>query len=298
MAAPLPQEQRFKEDFDRTRLAAIRGDSFSVPIGANNSNFFEGDGGDGESANNDRYFSSGSEDGILAQFPLASPLSGAMDTAAIDPNNFSYIQQQARMNEGIGAPSLLPDDVADLPDPEFSTEEDPVTFGESLRALEGQARNAEDLESAQAAGGAVRKKMDDAIEQAAEKLKAMAKEKASRWTAKAAGNGSNAVDSVGWDAWIVFALTYIYLMARGVVSLLVPESSNIGDGNAAANMAKKGLHAVLPPYRPLREPGDFLYFLFLFVITVIIICVVIAVLIAVVNLFLFPLFMPGGLMGA
>lgn len=302
MAAPLPQERTFKQEFDRTRLAAIRGDNFEIPGAANNSNFFGDSGVNEEPANNDRHFSSGSEDGILAQYPLASPLSGGVDTAAIDPNNFSYLQQQARMKEGIGAPSLLPDEIANLPDPEFSTEEDPVSYRESLRSLEGQARNAEDIESVQAASGAIQKKVNDAMQQFTEELKRLAKEKTSRWTAKIVGNGGSAVDSVGWDGWITFCLTYVYLMARGVVSVLSPETQAPQDlgsfkDSVQYNM-KQVLHTAIPPYRPLKEPMDFLYFLFLLVITVIIICVVMAAFITIANLYLFPLFMPGGPMGA
>ncbi len=289
MVASLPQEQRFKQDFDRTRLAAIRGDRFSVPLGANNSNFFEDNSeNNGEPANNDRFFSQGSEDGILAQYPLASPLSGGMDTAAIDPNNFAHLQQQARMKEGIGAPSLLPDEIANLPDPEFSTEEDPVTYDESLRSLEGQARNAEDIESVQAFSNAIRKKMNDATQQYTEELKRLAKEKISRWTAKIAGNGSNAVDSFGFDAWITFCLTYIYLMARGAVSVLFPETQapqNLGSFKDALQYnAKQALHILIPPYRPLREPGDFLYFLLLFIISILIACLVIAIFITIASI--------------
>lgn len=290
MVASLPQERTFKQEFDRTRLAAIRGDSFSVPLGANNSNFFEGDEGDtSEAANNDRFFSQGSEDGILAQYPLTPSLSGGMDTAAIDPNNFSYLQQQARMKEGIGAPSLLPDDVASLPDPEFSTEEDPVTFGESLGYLEQRARGAEDIEEVQAASGAVQRKIEEASNQFEEEIKRMAKEKMSRWTAKGVGNGGNALDTAPALAWIVFAITYCYLMARGVVSLFVPESSVVGQGKPLINAGKKALHAFFPPYRPLREPGDFAYFLWLFFLTCIIVCQEIAIYVVIAHVFLIPL---------
>jgi hypothetical protein len=105
---------------------------------------------------------------------------------------------------------------------------------------------------------------------------------------------------VGWDAWIVFALSYLYLMARGAVSVLSPETQAPQDlgsfRDAVQYNAKQVLHAAFPPYRPLREPGDFAYFLFLFVISVLIVCVVVGIFIAVVNVFLFPIFMPGGLM--
>ncbi|MEK9157097.1 MAG: hypothetical protein AAB448_03130 [Patescibacteria group bacterium] len=238
-------------------------------------------------ADNRQKFGYGSENNVVAQYPLGSPLPGAMDTNAIDPNNFSYIQQQARMAEGVDAPSLLPDDVAALPDPEYSTDEEPVTYRESLGALQQQAREAEDIEGAQSISQNIRNKINQASDQAAEEMKKLMKEKTSRWVAKGAGNGGNALDSVGWDAWIVFACTYLYLMARGVVSVLSPESQ-------PSTGAQKMLHTVFPPYRPLREPGDFLYFLFVCVISVIIVCVVIAVLVAIMNLFLFPFFTLNG----
>lgn len=297
MVAPLPQERTFKQEFDRTRLAAIRGDNFTIPEAANNNNLYAED-ENTQAANNNRFFPSGSEDGILAQYPLGSPLPGAMDTNAIDPNNFSYLQQQARIAEGVDAPSLLPDDIAALPDPEYSTDEDPVTYGESLSALEQRAREAEDIESVQEASQDIRNKVQQATHQANEEFNKLIEEKVSRWFAKGAGNGSNATGSVGWDGFTSFTLSYLYLMARGLVSILSPETQAPQDlrtfSQGVRYNSQKLLHRLIPPYRPFREPGDFMYFLGAVILSILAICVTLAIFISIFSIAFFPFIAPGG----
>lgn len=287
MVAPLPQEQRaLKQEFDRKRLAAIRGDTFAIPEPANNTRFF-GEDENEPAANNVQAFSEDSEDGILAQYPLASPLPQAMPGATLHPKSFSSTQQQARIAEGVDAPSLVPDEVAALQDPEYSTEEEPVTYGETLGALEQQARDAEDIEEAQAIGQLIQRKASQATDQFSEEMNNLIKEKASRLVAKGIGNGGNALDSVGWDGWIVFTATCIYSLARAGVSVLSPET-NTG--------AQKMLHTLVPPYRPFREPGDFAYFVGGATIGLLIVCLVIAYCVVTIQVVFFPLFMPGGLL--
>lgn len=299
MAGSNAQEKMFKRTFNENRLAALRGDTLGIPEAANSNDFFEEEGDfPQEAANNNRFFSSESEDGIMAQYPLAPATPNEPAHVDMNPESFSRNQQQARRAQGIGAPSLLPDDIAALPDPEYSTEDDVVTFGDTLDALQGQADQAEDIEEVQALSGALQRKMNEAGDQAAERMKEWMQEKMSRWTAKGVGNGANAADSVGWDAWITFCVTYLYLMARGAVSVLSPETQAPPDlqsfRDAVQYNAQKALHTVFPPYRPLLEPFDFLYFLFLLVMSVLIVCIVLAVFIGIVNFILFPLFIPGG----
>jgi hypothetical protein len=289
MVAPLPQERNYKREFDASRLAALRGDRFTVPSSGDAQNpqdspsFPE----DEAASPADRFYSPDSEESLVSQFPQSPP--SPEEDLSLAPEDFAYRQRQAQMAAGIGAPSLLPSEVEDLPDPELSSEDEEITFGDTIRDLERQAAMAEDIEEAQVAGGALRNKMQQAMDQYAEQLAQKALEKTSRWTAKGLGNGSNAVDSVGWDGWITFAVSYVYLMARGFITVLSPEPANAAD----ASPSQKALHTVFPPYRPLQEPGDFLYFLFLFVMTVIILMLVLTAIIMFVNIALFPVYMPG-----
>lgn len=286
MIAPLPQERAFKQVFDRNRLAAIRGDNFTVPEVTNNTHFFSEDENE-PAANNIYSFSEGSEDGILAQYPLTSPLSQTMTEATLRPKSFSSTQQQARIAGGVDAPSLLPDNVAALQDPEYATEEEPVTYGESLAALEQQARGAEDIEEARAIGRLIKQKASQATDQFAEEMNKIIKEKASRLVAKSIGNGGNALGSVGWDGWITFIGTCIYSLARAGVSILSPET-NTG--------RQKILHTFIPPYRLFREPGDSGYFLVMVTLGLLIFCLILAFFAVIVHFVFFPLFMPGGLL--
>ena len=294
MAALSRKEREFEREFRQNHLATLRGDNFSVPLGANNSNFLGDDGENKKAANNNRSFPPDSEDGILAQYPLASPLSGSIDPAAIDPNNFSYIQQQARMQQGIGAPSLLPDDVANLSDPEVSTAANNVTFYESLQALEAQARDAEDIEEVQAAQSAVQQKIRAAIDQYTEMMQEKLRETTQRWMAKIAGNGTSITGSTGWDGFISGTLSYLYIMTRGAVTILSPESQAPEDfqTQGVRYTETKILHTWFPPYR-LREIGDFFWFCFLCVMSLLVVCIVSAVLLTIMGIFLFPL-IPGG----
>lgn len=308
MVAPLPQERQFKQEFDRNRLAALRGDSLSLPS-ANNTNFLDDDSGQeaantadffedsapDDAANNSRFFAPDSEDGILSQFPTRSSVKTPelQEEDIPDPVGFARIQQQARMAQGINAPELISPEAAELPDPEYSTEEETVTYGESLNTLAGQAAQAETLEEARGVQAAMQNKAQQAVDAANDRLQEWLKEKGSRWLAKGIGNGSNAVDSLGWDGWIVFVISYLYLMARGFVTVFVPEPTNAQDDGMGGYALKKGLHTLLPIYRPLREPGDFGYFLAAFIVTVIIIGVLIAALIILVNIVALPAFMPG-----
>lgn len=286
MVAPLPQERVFKQVFEQNRLAAIRGDNFTIPEAANNTRFFSEDENE-PAANTVQAFSEGSEDGILAQYPLASPLPQTMAGAALRPKSFSSTQQQARIAGGVDAPSLLPDDVAALQDPEYTTEEEPVTYGESLAALEQQARGAEDIEEAGAISQLIRRKASQAMDQFSEEMNEIIKEKASRLVAKSIGNGGNALGSAGWDGWITFIGTSIYSLARAGVSILSPET-NTG--------AQKMLHTLIPPYRPFKEPGDFAYFVGGVTLGLLIFCLVISFFVVIVHFVFFPLFMPGGLL--
>ncbi len=119
----------------------------------------------------------------------------------------------------------------------------------------------------------------------AEQLKA----KYSRDVAKGASNGANATGSVGWDGFISFATTYLHMMARAVVSILSPEPSD----PESASPSQKMLHTFIPPYRPLQEPGDFLYFLSLLAISAFIITVILMVILLILSIFLFPVLVPG-----
>jgi hypothetical protein len=291
MVAPLPQERDYKREFDQTRLAAIRGDVLSFPRIDNEEEVVQQTGG-GLPDLAPRVFARDSEDGLLTQLASARApaLNASYEEAIPDPSAFSFLQQQARMAEGIGAPEFLAPETAALPDPEYSTEDETVTFGESLAAASEQFQEANSVEDAQQAQAAFKQKMQQAMDAKLEKLRELIKEKTSRWTAKGIGNGSNAVDSVGWDGWITFTLTYIYLMARGFITVFVPKPTNMEDDGMAGYAVKKGLHVIIPEYRPLMEPWDFLYFLFLLVISVIIVVILIAAIVLFINIAAVPFF--------
>ena len=304
MVAPLPQERLFKREFDMNRLAALRGDSLEIPEyeddfeeAANNDQYLNQptplDG-----ANNDRFFARDSEDSLLAKYPQAEPETPEYaNNPGLDPANFSMLQQQARMDAGIGAPEILSPEASEMLDPEYSTDEAPVTYGESVGALQGLAQRAMELEEVQNIAGEIRSKSKEAVDKAAEELQQKVREQTRRWIAKALGNGGNASDIFSWDFWIVFAITYISLMARGVVSVLSPESSLPQDFSTFKQgmqyTTTKAIHAILPPYRPFREPGDFAYFLLFFVGSLLAVVIVLGILITIVNVVLLPIFMPG-----
>lgn len=277
MVAPLPQEKNYQRELHLARLAALRGDSFGIPAVSEQE----------EMADATRFVRPDSEEGLVEQYPQDSP--SADDPSLRNPADFSFYQRQARRAAGVGAPSLLAPEIEALPDPDASMEEDEITYAESLRALEQEAQEAENLEEAQAAGGALRAKMQQAQAQYADQLQQFLKEKTTRWTAKGIGNGVNALDSVGWDGWITFIMSYFYLMARGCVTIFSPEPSD----PANAPPSQKALHAFIPPYRPLQEPGDFLYFLFLFVMSLLIVVALVTFAILLLNVVLFPAYLPG-----
>lgn len=297
MVAPLPQERNYKREFDASRLAALRGDRFTVPSSGDAQNpqdspsFPE----DEAASPADRFYSPDSEESLVFQFRQSPP--SPEEDLSLAPEDFVYRQRQARMAAGIGAPSLLPPEVEALPDPELSSEnmellnyqKEEITFGDTIRDLERQAAMAEDIEEAQVAGGALRKKMQQARDRYAEQLAQKALEKTSRWTAKGLGNGSSAVGSVGWDGWITFAVSYVYLMVRGIITILYPEPTNAADASAT----QKALQLLFPPYHPLQEPADFLYFLCLFVMSVTVFKLVLIAIIMFANIALFPVYMPG-----
>lgn len=302
MVAPLPQERLFKREFDQARLAALRGDSFQFPDLDDVSSEQMPDSATDDFSPIDtpetrRFFARDSEDGLLRQYPQATSATAPDDDSALDPANFAFMQRQAQMQAGIGAPELLPPEAADVLDPEYSTEDEPVTYSESVGFLAQRARESEELEESRFFGQEAQNKAKEAIDQAAAQLEQKVKEQTNRWIAKGVGNGGNAVDSVGWDGWITFAVTYLYLMARGFVSVLSPESSlpsNVGDFKQGVQYAAtKGIHILFPPYRPFREPGDFLYFLAALVLTVIVVGMLLTALIILVNIVLLPVFMPG-----
>lgn len=300
MASPNAQERSYRNQFNRNRFAAIRGNSLErdLPIdSANNNDSFTED-SEQESANNARFFSEDSEDGILANYrPQEKP--SEQETESTEPEYFAQNQQRARIAQGGGTRGFL-SEAASLPDPEYTPEDadddDVVTFEESLAAFEDEAREAETIDEARAIGNAWRGKAQQALDAEAQRAAEMAKEYTSRLLAKTVGNGTNAVDSAGWDGWISFILSYIYIMARGAVSTLVPENSAPPDLSSFVSGAKytanKALHLIIPPYRPLREPGDFGYFLFMFIASTIIAVMIIGVFvtfIAVTN----PQYLPG-----
>lgn len=295
MVAPSPQERDHKRTFNQARLAAIRGDALSFPqLDDEEEPVQQTVRGLPNLA--PRIFPRDSEDGLLTQLaPVRTPEMNASNEEAVpDPSTFSFLQQQARMAEGIGAPEFLDPETASLPDPEYSTEDEAVTFGESLAAITEEAQAADSFEEAQRARHAFAQKMHQAMYAEAEKLREYLKEQASRLTAKVVGNGSNAVDSVGWDGWITFMLSYIYLMARGLVSIISPENTTPHDLSVFAQGTnysfQKGLHILIPPYRPLREPGDFLYFLFLLVMSTIILAAIIVIAVLFITFAAFPFF--------
>lgn len=303
MVAPLPQERLFKREFDQTRLAALRGDSFQFPDIDDTSDAEQTP----DSASDDfspidtpetrRFFARDSEDGLLRQYPQAASTIAPDDDSVLDPANFAFMQRQAQMQAGIGAPELLPPEAADVLDPEYSTEDEPVTYGESVGALQGLAQRAMELEEVQAISGEIREKSKEAVDRAAEELQKVVKEKTNRLLAKGIGNGGNVSDIFSWDFWIVFAITYLYLMARGAVSLLSPESNlpqDFATFKAGARYATtKALHVLFPPYRPLLEPVDFAYFMGMFIASVILLGLIVTFFVLFIFPMILPLMMPG-----
>jgi hypothetical protein len=100
---------------------------------------------------------------------------------------------------------------------------------------------------------------------------------------------ANGGSSTGADGFISFAVTSIHMMARAAVSILSPEPSD----PESASPSQKMLHTFIPPYRPLQEPGDFLYFLSLLVISAFVITVILMVILLILSIFLFPVLVPG-----
>lgn len=221
MVAPLPQEINYKREFDAARREAAGGNIVFSP-----------------------------------SLELEDFTDEGASAAASDPLQFNEYQRRARMEQGIGAPALLPEDIAALPDPEYADvgdDEDPITYGDSLNELEAEAREAEDIEEVQAVGEAIRTKQEEAFAQAAEKEAEESHRKMHQAAVKAITNGAGAVGIAGFDGWITEALTFIYKAARAVVTLFAPPSLTGDDGDA-----KKKLHAFIPPYHPLQQPEDFL----------------------------------------
>ncbi len=221
MVAPLPREIDFKKEFDAARRKAAGGNIAFSP-----SSELEDFTDEGTSA------------------------------AQLDPANFNLSQQQERMRQGIGAPALLPEDIAALPDPDYADangdDEDPITYGDSLNELEAEAREAENIEEVQAVGEAMRTKQEEAFAQAAEKKAEEERRKMHQDLVKAISNALAAVGISGFDGWITEVFTLLYKAARALVTIFAPESLTGDDSDAL-----KKLHANIPPYHPLQKPGDF-----------------------------------------
>lgn len=279
MAASSPQQRAFGRELHTNRIAALRGDSLSIPTLGENTNILSD-----KEANNNRFYDQQSEDNILAQYPLASPFAaGGIDTSLSDPRDFARTQQQNRIEQGINAPQFLPPAYTDLPDPDLSTPEQTITYEESVQDLADQVAQAEDFETAQQARSAFRNKINQAANEGLQRGAELIKEKTSRYTAKLAGDGSNLADMVGWDGFITFTISYIYLCARACISLLSPERKDM-------SFSQKALHTIIPPFRPIREPVDFLYFIFSTVMVSIVVSSLFIVAVVVFYFVLFPIF--------
>lgn len=272
MVAPLPQERLFKREFDMNRLAALRGDMFTVP----DVDEAEEEPETARSAAADdfspidtpetrRFFARDSEDALVQQFLQASPEVEDVYDPTLDPANFARMQQQARMAEGIGAPELLDPEIAELPDPESSTSEEIVTYGESVAAADQAVRSAPDAESRQQAGNVLYAKLgkvaDAEVEIAAKKIRDKFAQMSLKWGPNAAGT----LDE-GQALFIVKFLTWLYGLARAVVTLfsgaLETEDTPQDVTGVAKNAAKKGIKTLFPVFRPLAAPVDFATFLF------------------------------------
>lgn len=139
-----------------------------------------------------------------------------------------------------------------------------------LQQLEVATRNAGRTAGVNELGplrGQLQQIADDQAKMIAKALDEELLRKAARWGAKIAGHSLPIGDSaaLGTDGWVFGAIGYAYDLVRGVVTIFVQEPSE-EDLKTKAGMArylgKKTLLFLIPPYHPLREPGDFATFIF------------------------------------
>jgi len=142
-----------------------------------------------------------------------------------------------------------------------------------LGGIRGRLKQAAN-QAAQQAGEQVKEQAEKVAKEGAKKL--------TRWAAKIIGHGSNVLDAPGEDGWITFFISYAYDLLRGAITIVVPEEAepsflqqyqqtkqsryesrrDFVKNQLAKTAAKTFIHTIIPPYRPLREPGDFAYFIF------------------------------------
>jgi hypothetical protein len=116
-----------------------------------------------------------------------------------------------------------------------------------------------------------RQRLNRAFDESSSELSKVAteelKRQTGRWIAKFLGHGSVTVDTAafGVDAFIFGILGFCYDCIRGVMTIAMPEEPKAADIEGPKDLPKfarnKLMYTLFPPYHPLREAGDFSYFL-------------------------------------
>jgi len=147
---------------------------------------------------------------------------------------------------------------------EFDAEQERIALEEEAVRQESQSRSVGQL-------GGVRGQLNQIADQ---KMKAVnkaaieeLKRQGNRWIAKFLGHGTTAGDAAGFglDFFVAGALAFCYDMARGVTMIFMPTEPTAAEIGSPKDLPKimrnKLLYMLFPPYHPLREAGDFAWFL-------------------------------------
>lgn len=184
-----------------------------------------------------------SENAIFEQYREEDGAFGQpQDAWSVGGKNFQLAQQQARIQAGVNLPEYLPSDAGSMNDPQYSTEDNPVSYNDTLADLQAQNAATNDPVEALRLRNEFQDTIGDAVESRENALAGFAKEKISRWIATSSGGISDAIGSTGLDAGVLTTANFFYsVLGRGAVTVLMPKT----DGEDGVQQA---VHTVLPTY--------------------------------------------------